>query len=258
VSHRNAPLTPTGRLLLCQRIEAGSAIAHVADAMGISRQCAHKWWARYCELGEPGLEDRSSRPHTSPTRTHPRLEAKVLRKRSLEKLGPHRIGHDLGLSPSTVYQVLVRHDASRLSDFDRASGRRIRRYERTKPGELVHIDVKKLGKIPAGRGPQGPRSAEGQAIEAPAGGICLCPLRGRRLLPPGLLRGPPRRERPHLCGVLAPGPGLLPGPRGRGRAGHDRQRLRLQGREVQRGPRRDPGPAPLLPALPAPDQRQGL
>ena len=152
MSHRNAPLTPTGRLLLCQRIEDGSPIAHVAAAMGISRQCAHKWWARYQEHGEPGLEDRSSRPHSSPTRTPPRLEAKVLRKRSLHKLGPHRIADDLGLPASTVYRVLVRHDASRLRDFDRASGRRIRRYERTRPGELVHLDVKKLGRIPVGGG----------------------------------------------------------------------------------------------------------
>ena len=152
MAHRNAPLTPTGRLLLCRRIEAGSPVAHVASAMGISRQCAHKWWARYQELGAEGLLDRSSRPHVSPTRTPPRVEAKILRKRGLEKLGPHRIADDLGLAPSTVYGVLVRHDASRLGDFDRASGRRIRRYERTRPGELVHVDIKKLGKIRPGGG----------------------------------------------------------------------------------------------------------
>jgi transposase-like protein len=81
VSHRNAPLTPRGRLLLCQRIEAGSPVAHVAGAMGVSRQCAHKWWRRYQELGADGLFDRSSRPHRSPSQTSRRLEAKIVRRR---------------------------------------------------------------------------------------------------------------------------------------------------------------------------------
>lgn len=68
MSHRNAPLTPQGRLLLCRRIEAGTPIAHVAAAMGISRRCASKWWHRYLELGVDGLCDRSSRPLRSPRR----------------------------------------------------------------------------------------------------------------------------------------------------------------------------------------------
>jgi transposase InsO family protein len=152
VSHRNAPLTPTGRLLLCQRIEAGSPIAHVAAAMGISRQCATKWWGRYLEFGPSGLLDRSSRPHSTSGRTDTRTEARIVRHRRLEKKGPHRISAALGVPASTVYAVLVRHDLARLDHLDRASGRQIRRYERTRPGELVHVDVKKLGKIPAGGG----------------------------------------------------------------------------------------------------------
>ena len=67
--HRNAPLTPAGRLLLCQRIEAGWPVAHVAAAMGISRDRAYVWWRRYQAEGRAGLEDRSSRPHRTPTRT---------------------------------------------------------------------------------------------------------------------------------------------------------------------------------------------
>ena len=152
MSHRNAPLTPTGRLLLCRRIEAGSPVAHVAAAMGVSRQCAHKWWRRYCELGPEGLCDRSSRPASSPARTSVFLEERIVRRRRLDKAGPHRIAIRLGVPPSTVYRVLVRHDLSRLDRLDRASGREIRRYERSRPGELVHVDVKKLGRIPTGGG----------------------------------------------------------------------------------------------------------
>jgi transposase InsO family protein len=124
----------------------------VAAAMGISRQCAHKWWRRYCELGAEGLCDRSSRPQTSPSRMSPSTEARIVRRRRLDKKGPHRIAASLGLSPSTVYRVLVRHDCNRLSHLDRQSGAEIRRYERKRPGELVHVDVKKLGKIPTGGG----------------------------------------------------------------------------------------------------------
>ena len=152
MSHRNAPLTPTGRRLLCQRIQAGSPIAHVAAAMGISRQCAHKWWRRYCEYGPSGLVDRSSRPLNSPGRTSPAMEARIVRRRQLDKAGPHRISARTGIPASTVYRVLVRHDLGRLDRLDRASGREIRRYERSRPGELVHVDVKKLGRIPTGGG----------------------------------------------------------------------------------------------------------
>ncbi len=85
MSHRNAPLTPQGRLLLCRRIEAGVPIAHVAEAMSISRQCASKWWHRYLELGVDGLHDRSSRPRSSPTRTPARREKKIVRERRRDK-----------------------------------------------------------------------------------------------------------------------------------------------------------------------------
>ena len=152
LSHRNAPLTPAGRLLLCRRIESGWAVAHAAEAMGISRQCAHKWWRRYRELGADGLHDRSSRPRRSPHQTSPGLEERIARRRRIDKVGPHRIAARLDLAPSTVYRVLVRHDLRRLDHLDRATGRVIRRYERTKPGELVHVDVKKLGKIRPGGG----------------------------------------------------------------------------------------------------------
>ena len=152
MSHRNAPLTPQGRLMLCRRIEAGVPIAHVAEGMGISRQCASKWWARYVERGVDGLHDRSSRPRRSPRRTSERVEAKIVSERRRNKLGPDRIAGRLGLPPSTVYGVLRRHDLNRLRRLDRQTAQPIRRYERTRPGELVHVDVKKLGRIPAGGG----------------------------------------------------------------------------------------------------------
>lgn len=152
MAHRNAPLTPQGRLLLCRRIEAGTPIAHVAAAMAVSRRCASKWWHRYLELGADGLHDRSSRPRRSPTRVAARVEDKICRLRRAEKVGPDRLAIHLGLPASTIYRVLVRHDLARLSQLDRQTGAPIRRYERSRPGELVHVDVKKLGRIPRGGG----------------------------------------------------------------------------------------------------------
>jgi len=120
--------------------------------MGISRRCASKWWHRYLELGDDGLHDRSSRPRRSPQRTTERLEERIVRQRRQDKVGPDRIAARLGLAPSTVYRVLVRHDLSRLRHLDRATATPIRRYERSRPGELIHVDVKKLGRIRKGGG----------------------------------------------------------------------------------------------------------
>jgi transposase InsO family protein len=137
---------------MCRRIEAGTPIAHVAAAMGISRRCASKWWHRYRELGVDGLHDRSSRPRRSPHRTPERVEARICRRRRLDKVGPDRLAIRLDLPASTVYRVLRRHDLHRLDHLDRQTGEPIRRYERTRPGELVHVDVKKLGRMPDGGG----------------------------------------------------------------------------------------------------------
>ena len=152
MSHRNAPLTPQGRLLLCRRIEAGATITQVAEAMGISRQCASKWWHRYRELGVDGLHDRSSRPRRSPSRVPARVEAKICRRRRSDKVGPDRLAIRLQLPASTIYRVLRRHDLSRLDHLDRTTATPIRRYERSRPGELVHVDIKKLARVPVGGG----------------------------------------------------------------------------------------------------------
>jgi transposase-like protein len=154
MAHANARLTPAGRLTLVGRIAAQPRrpIAHIAHEMGISRATAYRWWARYQQLGEAGLVDRPSIPAHSPRRTPARLEQRILRLRRRERLGPARIAARLELPASTVHRVLVRHGCNRLGWLDRPTGRSIRRYEHPHPGDLVHLDVKKLGRIPAGGG----------------------------------------------------------------------------------------------------------
>jgi transposase InsO family protein len=134
-------------------------IAHVAKAMGVSRQCAHRWVARFDAEGEAGLHDRSSRPHRSPTRTSPEIEAMVLAARREHRRGQDWLGPELGVPARTVSRVLRRHGAPRLSACDPMTGELIRaskttavRYERDRPGQLVHMDVKKVGRIPPGGG----------------------------------------------------------------------------------------------------------
>jgi transposase InsO family protein len=150
--HRNAPLTPEGRRRLCELITAGWTIAAAAESMRISRQCAHKWWHRYCTEGVDGLIDRSSRPHRCPHRTSPRLERRIVALREARKLGPARLAAILGMHASTVHRVLVRHHKNRLAWMDRVTGRVVRRIETHHPGELVHVDIKKLSRIPPGGG----------------------------------------------------------------------------------------------------------
>jgi transposase InsO family protein len=148
--HRNARLTPAGRLLLCQRIEAGWPVAHAAAAMGISRDRAYVWWRRYRSEGPAGLADRSSRPRRSPTRTRPSVERRIIALRRRRGLGPARIAGIVRVPASTVHRVLVRHGLNRLDHLDRATRQPIRRMTTARPGELVHVDIKKLGRIPRG------------------------------------------------------------------------------------------------------------
>lgn len=150
--HPNAKLTPAGRLLLVQRIDSGRPVAHVASEMGVSRQTAYRWWRRWLTEGAAGLLDRSCRPRRSPRHISRRLERRIERLRRRLKLGPVRIAYRLGLASSTVYRVLCRIGLQRLSWLDRPTGRVIRRYEHAAPGDLVHVDIKKLGRIPAGGG----------------------------------------------------------------------------------------------------------
>jgi len=150
--HGNARLTPLGRLTMVMRIESGRPVAHVAAEMGVSRPTAYKWWNRWLEEGLEGLVDRSSRPRSCPHQTPAALEEQIAELRRTLKLGPVRIGAMLGVPASTVHRVLCRLGLNRLSWMDRPTGRVIRRYERGVPGELVHVDVKKLGRVPDGGG----------------------------------------------------------------------------------------------------------
>ncbi|WP_313751049.1 IS481 family transposase [Streptomyces parvus] len=152
MSHRNARLTVHGRRILVARVLAGRPVAHVAAEMGISRPTAHKWVRRWKSEGDAGLVDRSSRPCRTPHRTPAAVEDRVCDLRRTRKLGPARIGPILGLPASTVHRVLTRHRLNRLAWLDRPTGIVIRRYERERPGELIHVDVKKLGRIPDGGG----------------------------------------------------------------------------------------------------------
>jgi transposase InsO family protein len=159
VSHGSARLTVHGRRLIVQRHQAGWKQAHIAAAMGVSRKCVKTWIERHAAEGEAGLVTRSSRPHSMPTRTSDELEHKVLAARTEHREGPDVLGPRVGVPARTVSRILRRHGVPYLRDCDPMTGQVIRsskqtaiRYERDRPGELVHMDVKKLGRIPDGGG----------------------------------------------------------------------------------------------------------
>ncbi|MCW2867385.1 MAG: Integrase, catalytic region [Marmoricola sp.] len=159
MSHANARLTFHGRLLIVERHQQGWKKAHIAAAMGVSRKCVRTWITRFDDEGEDGLHDRSSRPHHQPTKTPEPVEQQIIELRQAQRRGPDWIGAELGVCARTVSRVLARHDVPHLSLLDPITGQLIRsskttavRYERAHPGELVHMDVKKLGRIPDGGG----------------------------------------------------------------------------------------------------------
>jgi transposase InsO family protein len=159
VSHGSARLTVHGRRLIVQRHQAGWPQAHIAAAMGISRKCVKTWLDRFAAEGDAGLATRSSRPHSVPTKTSDEVEQKVLAARADLRDGPDVLGPKVGVAPRTVSRILRRHRVPYLRELDPITGEVIRsskqtavRYERDRPGELVHMDVKKLGKIPDGGG----------------------------------------------------------------------------------------------------------
>jgi len=140
-------------------LEQGWPVAHAAKAQGVSRQCAHRWVARWRAEGEAGLTDRSSRPRRSPQRTSAEVEARIVAARVEYRRGQDWLGPELGLAARTVSRVLRRHQLPYLHELDPITGAIIRaskvtgiRYEHDHPGSLVHTDVKKLGRIPEGGG----------------------------------------------------------------------------------------------------------
>jgi transposase InsO family protein len=141
--HANAVLTVRQRERVCDLVATGLTITAAAFVVGCSRQTASKWVNRR-RRGE-SLRDRSSRPHRSPKRTSEALEQAILRARAELREGPHVIGWALGVAASTVHAVLRRHGRSRL--VVAPAREEIVRYERSAPGELVHVDIKKLSRI---------------------------------------------------------------------------------------------------------------
>jgi len=162
MSHANATLAPKGRLLLAECVvEDGWSLRRAAERFQVSVPTAKRWADRYRDrdTSRPAIEamvDRSSRPHRSPNLTPRPVVRKIVHLRTTRSWGPARIAHKLGMHPQTVNGVLRREGLPRLNEVDLATRRALRgqvvRYERDAPGDLVHVDIKKLGKIPDGGG----------------------------------------------------------------------------------------------------------
>ena len=160
MTHRNAPLTPEGRRRACLEVDRGRPICHVAAEFRIARQTLGKWHARWVAEGEAGLEDRPSRPLSSPRQTPVDVEDLIEQLRRTHKVGPVQLagklrehGHEVPIS--TIHRVLTRRGINRLRDIapDGDDLREpVRRYEWARPGDMVHVDVKKVGRIPDGGG----------------------------------------------------------------------------------------------------------
>jgi transposase InsO family protein len=133
-------------------VDQGWSPARAAERYDVSWRTATKWAARYREHGENAMTDRSSRPHRQPNRTPAPVVRKIMHLRRKRRWGPVPIADQLGLAASTVHAVLTRNHANRLSHLDRSTGELIRRYEHPAPGDMLHVDVKKLGNVPDGGG----------------------------------------------------------------------------------------------------------
>ena len=160
MSHANAQLTPAGRLRLAKLVvDKKWTLRRAAERWNCSVTTARRWADRYQLDGAAGMVDRSSRPRTSPRRTPSRVERRVIGMRVTRRWGPARIAYRLGLQPSTVHKILRRYGCPPLAWTDPATGvrlrstrRNVRRYQWANPGDLVHVDIKKLGRIPDGGG----------------------------------------------------------------------------------------------------------
>ncbi|MEK2491191.1 IS481 family transposase [Kitasatospora purpeofusca] len=168
--HRNAPLTETGSLRLARCVvDDGWPLRRAAERFQVSHTTAARWATRYRQDGPAGMIDRSSRPHHQPRRTGAEVEEHVLRLRREHRIGPLRLAMRCGIAPSTAHRILVRNGLPPLAALDRATGEPVRRYERDRPGDLVHIDVKKLGRIPDGGGHKAVGRPEGRRNRSGAG-----------------------------------------------------------------------------------------
>jgi transposase InsO family protein len=150
--HANARLTLRARRDVVELMIVGYPVNEIAAQFSVSRQTVYKWWARWRTEGDTGLWDRSSRPKRCPHQTSQALEWRIEQIRRSHKRGPARIGPMVGLSTSTVYAVLTRRGLNRLAWMHRPTGRVVRRIHTSRGGELVHVDSKRLGRIPTGGG----------------------------------------------------------------------------------------------------------
>ena len=152
--HPNAPLTPEGRRRMVSCVlEQCWTVAATAERFQVDAKTVRKWRDRFLTEGESGLFDRSSRPHQSPNRTPRPLSLRVVRLRLKRRWGADRIAFEVGLASSTVQRILIEARLGRLDLGDRATHTEPpRRYQRDEPGELIHVDVKKLAGIPDGGG----------------------------------------------------------------------------------------------------------
>lgn len=176
--HSNSRLTPRGRQRLVERVRAGASVSAAAREAGVSRQTAHKWIAR-AEAGEP-LSDRRSRPSRLARLTPPDVEAGVVEARRARLLAPLALAAETGVPARTCARIVARNGLPRLADVDRVTGepRRRgpvtpRRYERGRPGELVHVDVKKVARIPPGGGWRARGADALRHADSGAGTACL-------------------------------------------------------------------------------------
>jgi transposase InsO family protein len=153
VSHANAALTPRHRLRLARLIvEEGWPTSRAAEFFNVSWRTADRWAQRYRVEGAVGMNDRSSARHGQHAKTPLPVVRRIVHLRWKQRLGPVQIGGRLGVPASTVHAVLIRCRLNRLSHIDRVTGEPARRYERSRPGELIHVDVTKFGNIPDGGG----------------------------------------------------------------------------------------------------------
>ena len=161
--HPNAPLTPEGRrrMVDCVLVR-GWTVEATAERFQVDAKTVRKWRDRFLTEGEDGLLDRSSRPLSSPNRTSRQLRRRVVRLRCKRRWGADRIGFEVGLAASTVQSILRQSGLGRLDRGDRATASKpVNRYQWDEPGDLIHVDIKKLAAIP----PEGGWRTRGKGYE---------------------------------------------------------------------------------------------
>ena len=224
--HKNARLTPRGRERIARQVASGQTPKAVGEAAGVCPRTVRKWVDRYRREGQTGLRDRSSRPHRlyRPTPQAIVDEVAVLRR---QRCTGKQIAAQVGVSPATVSRILRRLGLNRLSALEPAEP--VRRYERERPGEMIHLDIKKLGRIDGvghritgDRRGQSSRRSRGEGLGWEFVHVAIDD--NSRIA----FAKVDQREKAQCYGLPQSRARLLRQPRHQGRACHDRQRLLLQ------------------------------